>query len=711
MNINPVNSQSKINGLQTALAWLNRGISPVPLVPNSKRPSGGAGWNKVKITEPMIVDYFRKTSNVGGLWGKPSDWLVDIDIDCNEACQLAPMLLPETLIYGRGLRPSSHYIYRCRNVSNMKFRSREFATLIEIRSTGSQSVLPPSRHPDGDTYELNHDIEFFKVGKGELIRYVSELAAATLFVKRFPGEGGRHDYIHAVTGALLREGWPRDKIKRFMDAVLAVMGGETDKSQRARTIENTIKNYAKGNKVYGWATLASFIPEDEIASIRVWVRSLRRVTVTKVKKELPPKEPPKEVSALDKFKPEWLEVPGMVGDLIRYSQRYAFNSQPMFDLVSGIMAMALITQNRYVISWPWDTPLQPYMMIVSGTSGGKDTYLTLLSEIATKLGLADSLVQGFQSFYSMMDLLSQPPNMALMLWDEIGRKLKSAQNVMSPDYQIITTLIELYGKGNKTMAKMPGRKNTITSIRHPFLLILATTQPEILNQALSAGDVMSGLMNRFVLFDCGRNFAPYNENRVRLFPAKIEDFHNKLKAIPLPGGDSPFIQVGFESAAVGDMFKQFNESTRRQANELDAVNWGRSNQNALIFAGLVAVGMNCKRPVITEAVAKWAMDIISWSCESWTAKLSRQVSVNKVEANSKKVEEVIFSLSTIATKIKYRETQRITMRDGWMPRAVLMAECRSLSKRELDEILVQLEEMGHIEIGDHEGREVYRPKL
>lgn len=708
MNNIQVFPESKLNAHSAALLWLNRGIRPVPLIAKSKRPSGGEGWNKVKITEPMIVDYFRKNSNIGGLWGKPSNWLIDIDIDSDEACRLAPLLLPETLIYGRRERPNSHYIYRCRGVENSKFRSKEFSTIVEIRSTGSQSVLPPSLHPEGDVYELNHDTDFFTVKKTELTRYVSELAAATLFVKRYPDEGARHDYVHAMSGALLYLGWKPDKVRTFMEAVLSVVDGESDKDQRRRTIANTVRSHARGNKVYGWKTLENWIPEDEITSMRVWLRTLREVEITnhiptpKIKKETP------QDKKLE-FNPVWLQVPGMVGEIMKVSSMNSRKIQPLFDLSSAIASMALIAANRYEVQ-ETETALNPYILMLAPPAGGKGSPLSIIQSIAYSIGMEKQVFSGFQSYHAMMDLMSQSPNVGVWVLDELARYLKGAQSSGSPDHQVITHVNKLYGMGNGYVAGMPARKNPIADLRHPAFTILAASQPKPLSEAISQQDLHTGFLSRFVLFDGGNDRPAINEKRQSIRPASIVEFHNTIKALPTPSGNHPFIPVKCESNDVYFEFQKFFKYTIGLSYDGSDDVWGRAYQNSLIFAGLVAVGVNPKKPRITFDMARWAIDLISWSCRCWEARLSKGVSSNRTESNSKKVEETIFRIKEYSENPHYRQKQRELLSSGWMPRSVLVRECRYIQKRDLDEILGLLEEMEQIEIKTADGHDVYRPK-
>ena len=68
--------------LDNALRWLSRGVTPVPLLPNSKRPS--MPWRKLQEHKPppaLVRKWFSEDSNLGLLCGAISGGLVILDFD------------------------------------------------------------------------------------------------------------------------------------------------------------------------------------------------------------------------------------------------------------------------------------------------------------------------------------------------------------------------------------------------------------------------------------------------------------------------------------------------------------------------------------------------------------------------------------------------------------------------------------------------------
>ena len=106
--INPPGGGSRTSTIEAARALVRRGIRVIPVPCGSKRVTR-SGWTDERIAEDDIELRFAVDSNIGVLCGEPSGWLVDVDLDCEEAVPLADEYLPVTsAVTGRGQRPRSH---------------------------------------------------------------------------------------------------------------------------------------------------------------------------------------------------------------------------------------------------------------------------------------------------------------------------------------------------------------------------------------------------------------------------------------------------------------------------------------------------------------------------------------------------------------------------------------------------------------------------
>ena len=173
------------------LAWtrryIERGYAPIPVPAGEKNP-GRPGWEALRITEQEIPNYWTNEQNVGLLCGKPSDDRVDVDLDASEAVRIAFRYLPETLTSGRKSRPHSHLWYVALGAENRDWKNTDGSKLVELRSTGRQTLVAPSIHPDGDEYVWHAEtgLKMAKIGAEELARRLRELATATLIARHLP---------------------------------------------------------------------------------------------------------------------------------------------------------------------------------------------------------------------------------------------------------------------------------------------------------------------------------------------------------------------------------------------------------------------------------------------------------------------------------------------------------------------------------------------
>jgi len=268
---------------RAARAYIERGYAPIPVHPREKAPRG-EGWQNRRIDADAVEQAFAPNDNIGLLLGEPSGWLVDVDCDCPYARRLAPQFLPPTpMVSGRQSAPDSHYWYRAEGASTKKFQdpeltdggSKERMMIVELRSTGGQSVVPPSVHPSGEVYQWKQSPppEPAQVDAAELLQCVQRLAAAALLASRWK-EGARHELALATAGALAYAGWAESDAARFVLAVAAA-AGDPELSDRRRAVADTYEAVRRGEPATGLPTLAELLGDAVAKKLAEWL-NLRR---------------------------------------------------------------------------------------------------------------------------------------------------------------------------------------------------------------------------------------------------------------------------------------------------------------------------------------------------------------------------------------------------------------------------------------------------
>lgn len=166
--------------LDHARNLLARGFPPIPVPYKAKKPTIPK-WPTLRLHTESLPQYFNcKAGNVGVLLGEPAGWIVDVDVDHARAVQLGDSYLPSTgMVWGREGKPRSHRLFRlARPAKTRKWESKSAGMIVELRSTGCQTIAPGSTHPSGEAVRWDNDGEPALIDPDELIRAIDRLANA-----------------------------------------------------------------------------------------------------------------------------------------------------------------------------------------------------------------------------------------------------------------------------------------------------------------------------------------------------------------------------------------------------------------------------------------------------------------------------------------------------------------------------------------------------
>ena len=258
------------SSVEAAAAYLEDGFAVIP-VPKGKKSPKIKGWQTLKLSKHDVAKYFGKSDNVGVLLGKKASWLVDVDLDADEAVAAADAFLPKTKwIHGRGRKPGSHWFYRAKGAKTRRFKDPLGDCLVELRSTGHQTLVPPSIHPSGDRYDWNKEGSPSRVSTSELTHAVARLAACALVARTWPKKGDRHNCALALAGMLLRAGWSTKEAEHFLGTA-AKIAGDQEQKKRIAVVHDTKKKLKKSKPVTGRLTLTKIFGEEVVKLIIDWL--------------------------------------------------------------------------------------------------------------------------------------------------------------------------------------------------------------------------------------------------------------------------------------------------------------------------------------------------------------------------------------------------------------------------------------------------------
>lgn len=292
---------------------ISRGYQAIPIQPRDKRPIGN-GWDKRHWPEGTSREDVQavwteahegyedsQVVNTGVLLGKPSGRLIDIDLDHPSTRRLRDLFLPPTRARsGRPGKPASHYWYIADgDESDPLPGTRQYlmprteegkrgAVIVEFRSTGGQTLIPPSIHPSGEAYIWMGEHPFGgeagpTVVDGRVLSVqVALLALCAVLMETWPTQGSRHEAYLALAGGLLRLG---DQVHPFWGdrgnaAVLigalaeATIDDDGPEARISEAIHTTISGLKNGKPVTGFPKLAEILGDKAVDQVRALVQEV-----------------------------------------------------------------------------------------------------------------------------------------------------------------------------------------------------------------------------------------------------------------------------------------------------------------------------------------------------------------------------------------------------------------------------------------------------
>jgi hypothetical protein len=217
--------KSQVDPRKIAERYVARGWAVVPIKRGEKGPK-----SKDWLEAVFGPEYFSLETNIGVKLGEKSGGLVDIDLDDEHAVAIADETLAFAPSFGRAGNPRSHRLLRVRDPGKTtKWQVKSsIGMVLELRSSGVQTVFPGSVHPSGEAIEWTDGEpgDLPERGYEEVVRLCRYTAFLAIVLRHYPKQGSRDEACMALSGVLLRMGLEPEHVDDLVRHLAQCAGDE-----------------------------------------------------------------------------------------------------------------------------------------------------------------------------------------------------------------------------------------------------------------------------------------------------------------------------------------------------------------------------------------------------------------------------------------------------------------------------------------------------
>lgn len=710
-----------------ALRYFENGYNVIPLLPNTKRPFQDS-WQiacETRQAEYQIDSYVHSypNHNIGIPLGEASKIIaIDFDYDADGLHEKINALIDGSPVKKKGDKGyTAFYQY---NGEHPKKWYKDGKSIVELLSTGNQTVMPPSIHPDTKqpyvwvTLDTLFDMTANELPKlpsnfiekvNEIFGYkeriidftrryssdlpeLSEIEKAISFVPATEyatwltiGMALQHNYGDAAFPAW--DAWSR-KASNYDARIMAYKWGSFGRSKGNPVTIATLFHYAIG---CGYILPRVDIDIEIGDEFKIW-------SSKKPAGDAKNNNVTEEVAS--DFPAHLIDGVGLVAEIAAWINSTAIRRQPVLALGAAICAVGTIFAHKIRS----ETNLRTnFMVLGTAESGaGKEHARSCLNSLFNACNLENLILGELPSDAGVLSALTRNNGIGFAMLDEIGREIKSLNSKGAGSFEgrILTMLMKMFSVAGsmyrgKEYANHDGdmdRKDII----QPCLNIYGSTVPKRFYDAMTSDDAIDGFLARWLVFgsndiappllDGGDiDHPPYslieNIGFIKKMPAYAAPVEGKVVMQPMP---QPRVILFSDGAKriLGSLATACEENRIREIKKgsgLAAI-WARTREHAIKLA---LVGHSYQEGIIDANVMTWACDMAMHLSHVAIKAIAENVADSDHERNVNKILKVI---------------QKFNQHNNGehMPHYKLTRSVQFLKPRDRNEILNQLAESGKI---------------
>ncbi len=710
-----------------ALRYFENGYNVVPLLPNTKRPFQ-TGWEvacETKQASFQIESYMHSypNYNIGIALGEASRIIgIDFDYDVEGLHEKINLLIEGSPVKKRGDKGYTAF-YKYNGEHNKKWY-KDGKAVVELLSTGNQTVVPPSIHPDtkepyvwltldtlfdfsaDDLPQLPVDfiekvneifgykeriIDFSKKYSGDLPE-LPEIEKALSFVPATEyatwltiGMALQHNYGDCAFPAW--DAWSR-KASNYDARIMAYKWGTFGRSKGNPVTIGTLFHYAIG---CGYVLSRMDIDIEIGEDFKIW-SSNNVVSDTKA--------PAFINEATPDFPAHLVEGVGLVAEIAAWINSTAIKRQPVLALGAAICVAGTVFAHRVRSESNLRTN---FMILGTAESGaGKDHAQKCITSILKATNCDSYIIGKLASDSGLFSALKRSNGIGIAIYDEIGKELSSltSKKAASHEARIIANLMEMFSKANDTYygkeyANHDGSMERC-DIEQPCLNMYGATVPKRFYDAMTSDDAIDGFLARWLIFS-SNDIAPplLDGGDISLPPSNLIDNINFIKKMPAyaaPIEGKVVLQPTPQPTVV-----LFSDGAKRILSSLTAACEDNRIREIKKGSGLAAIWARTREHAIKLALVghSYQEGIIDANVMTWACDMAMHLSHVAIKAIAENVADSDHERS-VNKILKLIQKFNQHNNGDYMPHFKLTRSAQFLKPRDRNEILNQLTESGKI---------------
>jgi hypothetical protein len=379
--------------------------------------------------------------------------------------------------------------------------------------------------------------------------------------------------------------------------------------------------------------------------------------------------------------------PGFMADVVELALATAHKRQPAMTLLGVLVAMASACGSKIYL--PDGMRLNLYGLCAAPTGSGKDHILHVsgeiaraagarkLGEFASGAGLEDALCEGgiFASIDEIAHVLS-------VRGDNGGQHIREVEKM----------LLKLFSASKGEYYTRVKAGTASRCVPNPSLNLMGFAVPSKLGEALTEGDIASGLLNRMLI--------AVGDGAARPQPGLREKFEldatmiSKLEALLFASGAITFSAEAEQR--VEELNVELYDAEQRLPEEApERLLLSRKLEKALRIAGVLSVFDLPSSPQIEIAHLDWAINFVEASDGMLLRFIEQHMHGGKVQANAAKVKGIARAILT-TPPLNCRLTEAQALAKGYAPVSLVAKRCH-LNVSDMKDAIAQLEMCGDMQ--------------